>query len=144
MIDRLRTRGQASGQCDLSAEIPALAKLLSLHWGIAVRHVEPGDAIIVSTLLLHEVQQLLREAIANAARHGDARAVEIEMAVRSDNLILVICDDGMGFPDHAGSITPRSLSGRVSALGGELSLASQRGYSRIEIVLPIPSASHGA
>lgn len=88
-----------------------------------------------------EVRQALvpivREAVTNAARHGHADTVTIELR-RDGALRLRIIDDGTGFdPRAAPGFGLTSMRERAAAAGGELTLASGDGQGTvIEVVLP--------
>jgi signal transduction histidine kinase len=51
----------------------------------------------------------LREALANTARHANARSVEVEVACDGAVLVLVVADDGRGVD---GGAVPRAGHGR--------------------------------
>jgi len=68
------------------------------------------------------------EALGNAARHGLARRVTVELAARHGKLVLRIGDDGEGF--EAGLRSGRGLedmAARVEAAGGRFELRSAPG-----------------
>jgi NarL family two-component system sensor histidine kinase LiaS len=90
-----------------------------------------------------EVEQgLLRiaqEALANVARHSDARNVELVLTRRAGQVELVMADDGRGFdPDGAhGGFGLRSMRERAELLGGGLSVESRPGAgTRIACTVP--------
>ena len=85
--------------------------------------------------------RIVREAITNAARHGVARAVRVELR-RGDALRLRIVDDGAGFdpdaPPHRGrGFGLTSMRERAEGAGGVLRVALRPGKgTEIEVVLP--------
>ncbi len=85
--------------------------------------------------------RVVREAVTNAARHGRARHVVVELATH-EGLSLLIRDDGQGFDVVAGEQKAgrRGLAGmreRVNALGGDLRISSSPGQgSEVEVCLP--------
>jgi len=91
---------------------------------------------------------MIREALVNAARHGEAASVRVEIGrPEAGRLTLAVADDGRGFPYHgvfshaeliSGKMGPRNLLERVAALGGTLSLSSTPAGSRLDISLPCP------
>ncbi len=92
------------------------------------------------------VGQLVREAAANAVRHGRARKVSTRLARANGHLELEISDDGSGFPVsgdfdddelHARRIGPLSLRERVHNLGGRLRLRSCPSGATLNITLPL-------
>jgi signal transduction histidine kinase len=90
---------------------------------------------------------LIREALVNAVRHGDATEVEIQLAGEAPgSLAIRIHDNGHGFPfrgrfDHeqlaAMQAGPRMLRERVVARGGSLTLESAADGARLEIAVPV-------
>jgi signal transduction histidine kinase len=85
--------------------------------------------------------RVLREAVANASRHGGATRVHVEVR-NGDGLRLLIRDDGSGFDtelveresDGYGLTT---MAERVHALGGELRISSQpEAGTEVEVVVP--------
>jgi signal transduction histidine kinase len=84
--------------------------------------------------------RIVREAVANAVRHGGARTVTVHLR-DSDGVFLRISDDGDGFdPDDARSDAALGLLGmreRTESLGGDFKLSSAPGGgTTIEVVLP--------
>jgi len=83
--------------------------------------------------------RIVREALTNAARHGAAGAVEVELR-RADALRLRIVDDGVGFERDARrgrGFGLTSMRERAEAAGGTLQIASRPGEgTQIEVVLP--------
>jgi signal transduction histidine kinase len=85
--------------------------------------------------------RIVREAVTNAARHGAARGVTVELR-RGDALRLRIVDDGTGFdseaPPHRGrGFGLTSMRERAEAAGGQLHVVSRPGEgTQIEVMLP--------
>ncbi|MCW3066964.1 MAG: histidine kinase [Solirubrobacterales bacterium] len=79
----------------------------------ALRDAPPGDVI-----------RLVREAVSNAARHGGARRVEIELGGIEEGRMLSVRDDGRGMdpqrPPRAGSRGLLGMEERAARLGGRL------------------------
>ena len=94
---------------------------LSLDPGVAV---EPD----VREALL----RIAREAVVNAARHGDARLVEVELE-NGKGLLLRVADDGRGFDPERASQTSNggfglvSMRERAHAIGADLRVESRPG-----------------
>ena len=76
--------------------------------------------------------RIAREAVTNAARHGDAGIVRVELE-NGGGVKLRIVDDGRGFDAvsarwrRGGGFGLRSMSERAHAVGAVLSVQSQRG-----------------
>ena len=87
---------------------------------------------------------MVSEALANAAKHSGASAVEVEVEVAmSEGALRVrISDNGTGGADEAKGSGIVGLRDRVEALGGTMALASPRGGgTTISVWLPVPSNS---
>ena len=67
--------------------------------------------------------RIVREAIVNAATHGDARHVDVVLSGRGAELLLRVCDDGTGIADGeraARGFGLPAMRSRARALGGQL------------------------
>lgn len=127
---------------------PLLADLvhsLSQRWAISCRLTPLSAHRLVPPNLREDVEFILREATANAVRHGQARRVEFVFDRSPTSLDIDIYDDGRGFPvhgefDHEAARTqswcPRSLLGRIETLGGSFTLRSNDSGVHIRISLP--------
>ena len=96
-------------------------------------------------------EQLLRigqEAMANATRHGDARAISMELKYDESTISLRVADDGKGFDTtrvpsangtHWGLVNMRE---RATAVGGSLVLSSTIGHgTEVQAVVPRDAVS---
>jgi signal transduction histidine kinase len=79
------------------------------------------------------------EALQNAAKHAPGSRVTIRLQVAGDSLCLSVADDGPGFdPANCGAGTGlQSMSDRVAAVGGELSVrTSPRSGTEVTATVP--------
>jgi signal transduction histidine kinase len=84
--------------------------------------------------------RILREAMANAVRHGGAKTISVQLR-DADGIWLRIIDDGEGFdPEGPRSAASYGLTGmreRTESLGGEFRLSSTPGVgTTIDVLLP--------
>jgi signal transduction histidine kinase len=82
--------------------------------------------------------RIVREAVTNAARHGQADHISIRLS-NGRGLHLEVKDDGKGFDPVVGGpgFGLHSMRERATALGGEFRLASSPGHgTEIQVVLP--------
>ena len=82
----------------------------------------------------------LREALSNAARHGQARHVDIGVTVGSD-LVLVVSDNGSGIKDTSRRSGLANLAERAQHYGGALTVGPASGGGtelRWQVPLPRP------
>lgn len=134
IIEQLR-RGQIqTGQRDLHQELLTACGHLARQWMVEVNVAQSRDPIVVPTALNFELQQILREAIANAVRHGKADAIIIEPVIAGHHLRLAMTDNGGGFD---ATLPPRSIARRVAWLGGDLTVTSAPGQTRLVVTLPL-------
>jgi signal transduction histidine kinase len=87
------------------------------------------------------VTRIAREAIANAARHGEARNVIVSLRTEASGVALRVVDDGRGIGADGEAVLEgfglRSMRERAAALGGHLSVRpARRGGTELEVVLP--------
>jgi signal transduction histidine kinase len=137
IIASLRT-GPLVAFNDLAKDLSALAGRLSRQWDIHCEvKAKPADLTIPIRLHL-DAQQLMREAVANAVRHAEAKSVAIELAATASELKLEIVNDVIAtVPRSARLDMPQSLQERVGEAGGTLEMARGMGVTKVSIVLPI-------
>jgi signal transduction histidine kinase len=123
-------------------ELRALARRLGEQWSIECRVRARDDTASIPIRLQLDLQQLLRESVANAVRHGSADRVEVDIAVDGQQLLFDITDNGSGFPgaNGGGPVEPRSLKERAERAKGSLRLDSRPGSTIIKIALPLNGA----
>jgi signal transduction histidine kinase len=77
----------------------------------------------------HQIVQMTREALANVARHAQAKQSVVRLARTGQTAVLTIQDDGIGFDvrgDKAGNGL-RNMRERATAMGGTLRVSSKAG-----------------
>lgn len=83
---------------------------------------------------------MLREALSNATRHGNARNIEVELAFSADELDLIVLDDGSGIDDepaHTGQGL-RNMRERARRLGGRAVIErAPEGGTRVLVAIPL-------
>jgi signal transduction histidine kinase len=128
---------------DAVAELRALAERLSQQWSIDCTVKGHGDKGAIPIRLQLDLQQMLREAVANAVRHGGAKRVDVDLSVVDDQLQLQVTDNGAGFTKANGDevAEPWSLKERVERAHGSIRLVSEPGSTNILISLPIAGAA---
>jgi signal transduction histidine kinase len=124
-------------------ELKALAARLEQQWSIDCRVEASNDNASIPIRLQLDLQQLMREAVANAVRHGGASRVDVDVGVEQDQLRLQVKDNGTGFVLAKGNspAQPWSLKERVDRAHGSLSLYSEPGCTNIVITIPLGAAA---
>jgi len=102
----------------------------------AVALIAPGH--------IAEIMNILREAVSNSLRHGQARRITL-LAGRNDQTIaLSVQDDGQGFTPAGPGQNGHGLDNmqaRAAALGGSLRVESAKGKgTRVLLTLPVASS----
>jgi len=117
----------------------------SRHAGIAHRfHSALGRADRFAPEIETTVYRIVQEALTNAAKHSQARLVNVVLESRGEHLVLVVEDDGKGHA--AGSHNERmlGLSGmqeRAAAVGGTVEIEPTPGGGTT-VLARIPMAVH--
>lgn len=97
----------------------------------------PGATPLVSAERRRTVLLVLKEALANAAKHGSPTVVQVSLAVLSSSLHLSVIDNGCGFstdesPNAGTGVVGRhnglaNMTARAAALGGQCDVVSRPG-----------------
>lgn len=98
----------------------------------STRFVGPVDALI-PVPLADQVVAALREALANAAKHADARRVTVRLSVEDPAVVLTVIDDGVGLPEGGRRSGIANLEARAIELGGDCRIerVSEEGGTRL-------------
>ncbi len=116
-----------------------MAGRLSKQFGVPVT-VECDDLRGVDDTVAEQIERIIREAVANALRHGSPEGVGIEVHRRSDRVEARVRDDGKGFDP---ATTERgmgldSMRTRAERLGGTLGLFSEPGEgTTVSLSVPV-------
>jgi signal transduction histidine kinase len=99
--------------------------------------IEASEDILISDRLAAEAFQMVVEGLSNIRRHTQAVHAKLSFACRDDHLFIGIENDSPG--GHApGHFTPRSISERAKALGGEARVdVREDGRTLVEIAIPL-------
>jgi signal transduction histidine kinase len=130
-------RDRALDLADAISELRTLAGRLSQQWSVDCKVSADGEKGSIPIRLQLDLQQMLREAVANAVRHGGADRVDVGLAVDNDRLQLRVVDNGSGFAKAKDATEPWSLKERVERAHGSIRLASEPGSTNILISLPL-------
>jgi signal transduction histidine kinase len=133
---------------NLQRRLEQLAVRVSADRNLEVRvHLDPSARNLASAMA-REVYLLVREAVLNAIRHGEASRIDVSLCdIRERPEIRIqVADNGRGFP-FAGTcgsdsplmteFGPRTVRERVDALRGRMHITSQRSGALLDIVVPL-------
>jgi len=105
-----------------------------------VVHLDLVDDVDIPGDVTENLLRILREAMTNAAKHGESRQVTVSLR-QADGVRLIVEDDGCGFDPHGASLANgfglMSMKERAESIGGLLSLKSAPAHgTRIEVSVP--------
>ena len=86
------------------------------------------------------LEQVLREALSNAARHGAASTMDVELTFAPDELDLVVLDDGCGIRQPPGREGEglRNIRERARRMGGRAEIGPVvGGGTRVSLAIPL-------
>jgi len=113
------------------------------HLGFAPTvHLDSGLEVPTGSATERNLLAVLREALANVARHAGARSVEVTVS-GGTTVDLTVEDDGRGLPEHrraptlGGGHGLANMSDRATAIGGTFSVTARPGGgTRMHWVVP--------
>ena len=124
--------------------VEAIAALIAEQTDKSDLHIDfaaIGGSYPLPTRLEVGLYRIVQEGLTNVIYHADARQVNIDLAITTEQITLVLKDDGRGFDPgqvptgHFGLI---GLNERVKLLGGKLKIESSPGAGvRVEVVIPL-------
>jgi signal transduction histidine kinase len=123
----------------LDVTLRRAAETVAVRMGSRVE-VECTGSPQLSTAARQSIERIVREAVSNAVRHGQAKLVRIEIEAH-DDLVVCVYDDGRGFDtsrdrkrDSFGLISMRE---RAEGMEGTFGIESQPGEgTTVRIVVP--------
>lgn len=136
MIDRLRIAPDDRHHVVIGPEIARTAQECALRWNIGIA-VDAHGTREVAAPLAFECKQIVREAVANAVRHGKAGHVSIVLTARPTRLQLEIENDGEPFGEGPERSRPWTICERVIRLGGEIDVSKASEAAKLTIQLPL-------
>jgi signal transduction histidine kinase len=129
---------------ELGEKLEGMAGQASAEFNLAVTCSIKGNPVPVSHPLAHDLLMVAREAVYNAALHGNPAQVEVGLIYGHRELTLCVVDDGCGFDVHelesqnGRHFGLKGMEERIQRSGGKFRLTSVLGKGvRIEARLPL-------
>jgi signal transduction histidine kinase len=98
----------------------------------------PVDVLVPESLFA-DVVAVVRESLANVARHADATATSVSILVDDGTIVVEVSDDGRGVSAGSRSSGTSNLQRRATELGGDFSLRNREtGGARLRWSAPLP------
>jgi signal transduction histidine kinase len=127
----------------LPEKLEGMTRQVGAEFGIPIAYSVDGTPFPVDHPLEHDLLMVAREAVSNAALHGQPSRVEVALAFGRHELKLNISDDGAGFDrDSADSgnghhFGIQGMEERVRRWGGKFHLVSSPGQgAKIQVRVP--------
>lgn len=119
--------------------LPAMRRFASKFseaTGITV-DVRADNELLVNDRLAAEAFQIMSEGLSNVRRHTQARRASVDLHRRNGSLVLSIENDGAPSTIAFAPFTPRSISERARALGGQISIKhTGENSTLVEVAIP--------
>jgi signal transduction histidine kinase len=114
------------------------------RWQLPATWSVEGDLGSVPRPLLDVASSVIRESVANAAKHAGSNRVDVQVRASATDVEVLIEDRGCGFQPastglHAGHLGLEMMRRRVAELNGTLDIQSSPGKgTRVVARLPVP------
>jgi len=125
--------------------LPGYVASVVEQWGLATRVVVEGDLDLAPKESLTLAGAVIRESLANVAKHASAEDVLVRISATSTDLVVSVTDKGRGFTssdrrraEGAGHMGLEFLQRRVRDFGGTLQIETSPGKgTRVVARIPI-------
>lgn len=132
-------------QDGLAAALEWLAPHATQRFGVALSFTSPPSTLTLDRNLAIMLFQCARELVHNVAKHARASADRSELDIQDQAVLLVVSDNGRGFPSAAMTGSPGTGGGyglfsvreRLALLGGSLSIESDASGTRVSVRTPL-------
>ena len=126
----------------MSRELRSLSERLATQWDVLCEFTSQTTDMMVPSRLHLDAQHLVREAVANAVRHAEAKSVRVTLGGTREAIHLEMINDGAAYPKRGGQIElPLSLRERVEQAGGAIEIS--RGMDVTKLSISLPTAGRG-
>jgi|tagenome__1003787_1003787.scaffolds.fasta_scaffold20943151_2 signal transduction histidine kinase len=124
------------GLSRVTAEARALCERLARHWQIDCKFEDGATDVAISARLHLDILQIIREAVANAARHSSAKTIDVTLRSEGELILLTITDDGASAGPGPES-GPWSIRERVQEADGSVSMTSDEHGTKLSVQFPL-------
>jgi two-component system, NarL family, sensor kinase len=122
----------------LSGALKELAVFLSGPT-LRVETVLSPDLTVPSKRVEVAAYRIVAEALTNVVRHARATQATITVNLADDHLLVRVCDDGVGLPEHTGNhgMGLHFMAQRAQEIAGEFTCQSDENGTSVQAVLPL-------
>lgn len=137
-----RLRPGVLADLGLTSALAALTTEFASHSSASVRRSFAPGLPTLSPEVDLVVYRIAQEALTNAARHADAREVELSLSRLGGSVVLEVRDDGRGFADLTEGSGLMGMRERAALVRAELSVISQpRHGTTVRLMVPIDGST---
>ncbi len=111
----------------LVSAVTSLATEFSTHTGLRVRRRFDADLPVLDHETELVIYRVAQESLTNAARHAEARNVEVSLRGRDGRVVLEVADDGRGIGAAQEGAGLRGMRERALLIGAVLDISSADG-----------------
>ncbi|MGO0063031.1 DUF4077 domain-containing protein [Brevibacillus fluminis] len=122
---------------NLEEQIEGILQEFRQNTGTEVRVRSFGDRYEMGQQVNFVFVRCLQESLTNALRHGHATSIDISLFYQSENVKLIIQDNGSGFDEENIGFGLRTMQERVESIQGKLTISSEQGRGT-SIIVHIP------
>jgi signal transduction histidine kinase len=128
---------------DETAALDEMVRRVSQRWHVPAEWSVDGDLAAVPAPVLDAATSVIRESVANAAKHSATRRIAVHVAAKPTEMEVSVEDTGSGFrPQDAGAggghLGLAMMRRRVEELNGTLDIQSEPGRgTRVVARLPV-------
>ncbi len=140
----LQTEGEADAPVNLVDSLDVALQSLALQWNVQVELESEEPALPVDRQSAEDIEHLIREAIANAIRHADAKHLLVSMALGESGLMMSLKDvDQKGAPTieqkqkAEDMMKSRSLMQRLTLVNGTAYSEAMRESAMLAFRIPM-------
>jgi signal transduction histidine kinase len=127
---------------NLATALEEMAAPLSANSGVKITVQSFGTPEKLPALIEHNLLRIAQEALANASKHSGARTIGVGLNYKTDQVQLVVHDDGAGFDlqtvaaPNSGHFGLLNMRERAEKIGARFSLVTQPGQGT-EIIVTV-------
>jgi signal transduction histidine kinase len=138
-------RPDALAEEGLGAALGKQAAAVAAREQVLIDVVAPAHRLPLPADAEEHLYRIALEAMNNAVKHARPRRIDIDVSqdVDEGTVHLRVADDGIGFDtseEHLGHLGLGTMRERATALGGSLTVSSQRGVgTQVSVVVPVVS-----
>ncbi len=135
-------RAPGLNQRPLAQTLADLCAETSQRTGLDIKCCVDPDIDRLSPAMTEALWRVIQEALMNVEKHAAARSVQLDLAVKAEEVRLRVADDGLGLPPgyarRSGHYGLQGMRERLEGLGGTLTLGKNgQAGTLVEAYLPL-------